>query len=319
MSKSAKSVVLAAAKIVNRKIGKGFKVKIQFVGDRFFYNDIEHKLEIGLQDTLQTEVTYDSLAEMELYSQFSEQTAPIGRSGREFVAAELCRSLAWLNTAVDDSATRYALGGVCWDQEYLVATDGRRMHVVRIGECQVENESAYATWNIIPSRAVAAIVALAKLFKDDMLTIRLDRDCIVVHGECWKFTARLVEGRFPNWRQIISEDSFKVQLDTLQTVQTRESAELQVRTSRLQESITKKGLSRSELKHYRAELPKITIQNCAYNAEYIRDAISIIDNAAFVAYRNDDISPIMIGDRHCLNADSSVSPKVLAVIMPMSK
>lgn len=317
--KSAKSIVLSAAKIVNRKIGKGFKVKIQFVGDRFIYNDIDHKLEIGLQDTLQTEVGYDSLAELELYSQFSEQTAPIGRSGREFVGSELCRSLTWLNTAVDDSATRYALGGVCWDQEYLVATDGRRMHVVRIGQCQVENQSSYATWNIIPSRAAAAIVALTKLFKDDILTIRIDRDCIVVHGECWKFTARLHEGRFPNWRQIISEDSFKVQLDTLQTDRVRESAEFQLRTNKLQETIAKKSLSRSELRHYRAEPAKVTIQDCLYNAEYVRDAIDIIDNAAFVAYRNDDNSPIMIGDRYCLNSDYSVSPSILAVIMPMSK
>lgn len=319
MSKSAKNVVLSAAKIVNRKIGKGFKVKIQFVGDRFIYNDIDHKLEIGLQDTLQTEVSYDSLAELELYSQFAEQTAPVCRSGQEFVAAELCRSLAWLNTAVDNEASRYALGGICWDQEYLVATDGRRMHVVRIGECQVENQSSYATWNIIPSRAVTAIVGLAKLFKEDILTVRLDRDCIVVHGECWKFTARLVEGRFPNWRQIVSEDSFKVQLDTLQTDKVRESAEYQVRTNKLQETITKKSLSRSELKHYRAESPKVTIQDCLYNAEYVRDALEIIDNAAFVAYRNDDNSPIVIGDRYCLNSDSSVSPSILAVIMPVSK
>ena len=317
MTKSTKNVVLSAAKIVNRKIGKGFKVKIQFVGDRFIYNDIDHKLEIGLQDTLQTEVSYDSLAELELYSQFDEQTAPIGRTGREFIAAELCRSLAWLNCAVYTESSRDALGGVCWDGEHLVATDGRRMHVVRIGQCQVENQSSYATWNVIPSRSVAAIVALTKLFGDDILAVRLDRDCIIVHGECWRFTARLVEGRFPNWRQVVSEDSFKIQLETLQTEKIRESAEFQLRTNKLQESITKKSLSRSELKNYRAELPKLTIQECTYNAEYIRDAIEIIDNAAFVAYRNDNNSPIVIGDRYCLNADSTVSPSIFAVIMPM--
>lgn len=317
MSKSTKNVVLSAAKIVNRKIGKGFRVKMQFVGDRFIYNDMDHKLEIGLQDTLQTEVSYDSLAELELYSQFAEQTSPIPRSGREFLATELCRSLAWLNCAVDTESSRYALGGVCWDNEYLVATDGRRLHVVRIGQCQVDNQSSYATWNIIPSRAVGAIVALTKLFKDDILSVRMDRDCIVVCGDVWRFTARLVEGRFPNWRQVVSEDSFKIKLETMQTEKIRESAEFAIKTTKLTEAIAKKSMSRTELKHYRAESPKITIQECLYNAEYIRDAIEIIDNAAFVAYRNDNNSPIVIGDRYCLNSDSTVSPSILAVIMPM--
>lgn len=317
MSKNSKNVVLSAAKIVNRKIGKGFKVKMQFVGDRFIYNDIDHKLELGLQDTLQTEVNYDSLAELELYSQFSEQTAPIPRSGRDFAAGELCKALAWSSLATDTESTRYALGGVCWDGGYLVATDGRRLHVVRIGACHVENQSAYATWNIIPSRAVGAIVALAKLFRDDTLSVRIDRDNIIVCGDVWRFTARLVEGRFPNWRQIVSEDNFANQLETMQTEHIRESADFAIKTTKLTETIAKKALTRKELKSYRENPPECKLGEHKLNAEYIRDALDIIDNAAFVAYHGGKASPIMIGDRYCLSDDSTVSPSVLAVIVPM--
>jgi len=317
MSKNAKNVVLSAAKIVNRKIGKGWKVKMQFVGDRFLYNEIDHKLELGLQDTVQTEVNYGSLAELELYSQFSEHTAVISRSGREFVATELCNALAWSSLATDTESTRYALGGVCWDESYLVGTDGRRMHIVRIGACQVENQSTYATWNIIPSRAVGAIVALAKLFRDDILSVQIDRDNIIVCGDVWRFTSRLVEGRFPNWRQIVSEDSFLNQLDTMQTEHIRERAKFAIRTNKLTETIAKKAMSRSELKHYRENLPECKLGEHTLNAEYVRDALDIVDNAAFVAYHGGKTSPIMIGDRYCLSDDAGVSPSVLAVIMPM--
>jgi DNA polymerase III sliding clamp (beta) subunit (PCNA family) len=295
--KSSKNVVLSAAKIVNKKAMKSARLRIQIVADRFFYCDFDQSIEIGLDEPSEKELKYDSMAELELYAAEHESTATIPRVGSDFSAAELTKALSWLSLAVDDRATRYALSGVCWDGDFLVATDGRRLQFYRIGECIVENQNAaYLSFNIIPTRAIQAVCLLAKLFKDDILSVRFSGDSFIVHGDCWRFSTRVVEGRFPKWRDIVKDGDGLARLDLVNVHELRTNAQHAIKTARLQDEIAKQTLSKKELKTFDRTIPRVKIVGDNFNAEYILDCLEIIDSGMIEAKRRSGDSALFLGD-----------------------
>jgi DNA polymerase III sliding clamp (beta) subunit (PCNA family) len=295
--KSSKNVVLSAAKIVNKKSLKNGRLLIQIVGDRFFYRDFDQSIEIGLDQPSEKDLKYDSMAELELYAAEYEPTATIPRVGSHFSAAELTKVLSWLSLAVDDQSSRYALSGVCWDGDSLVATDGRRLQFYRIGSCLIENQTAaYLVFNIIPTRAIQAICALAKLFKDDILSVRFSGDSFIVHGECWRFSTRLVEGRFPKWRDIVKDGEGLATLDLVNVHELRTNAQHAIKTARLQDEIAKNGLSKKELKSLDRTIPKVKIVGDDFNAEYILDCLDIVNAGMIEAKRRSGDSALFLGD-----------------------
>lgn len=121
--------------------------------------------------------------------------------------------------ATDPDSSRFALGGVKIELEgnegRMVGTDGRRLGCVTFGVTPINGHSTEKIASvIIPSRASAIIQRACDSFSGECrvncTTNEISVDCGgVVIG------SRLVEGRYPNWRQVIptrNEDWSKVEI-----------------------------------------------------------------------------------------------------------
>jgi len=119
--------------------------------------------------------------------------------------------------ATETESSRYALGGVLLevDDKHLVAvgTDGRRLAKMA-GPVAIHGKpNQSGTTIIVPARAMQII---ERILPEDEAMVRLiprtnDLQVVVPSG---MFTTRLVEGRFPKWRDVLPKrtDSHKIEL-----------------------------------------------------------------------------------------------------------
>ncbi len=126
---------------------------------------------------------------------------------------ELIRRTAF---ATDTESSRYALGGVLLELEADkitgVGTDGRRL-ARQEGPGKSVGGHATTQNTIIPTRALQVIErALADNDGEIQLTAR-DND-VLVRSQRATIYSRLVEGRFPKWRDVFprSDDAVKIEL-----------------------------------------------------------------------------------------------------------
>lgn len=104
---------------------------------------------------------------------------------------------------VSRDESRFVLQGINWDKAgQLVATDGRRLHTEPFTPLPDQVEASIiiptATCGIIPPRAAVSLKLgncnhIAFVATENILTIRI--------------FSRLIEGHFPNWRQVLPESS----------------------------------------------------------------------------------------------------------------
>ncbi|MFM1903635.1 MAG: hypothetical protein RLZZ440_1535 [Planctomycetota bacterium] len=120
--------------------------------------------------------------------------------------------------ATDNESSRYALGGVLLelaaDRVIAVGTDGRRLAKME-GPCQMPGGEAAAAQPIVPARAMQLVErSLGSAEAPVQLTMRPDASEILVRTAGTTISARLVEGRFPRWRDVFPErpEAIKVQL-----------------------------------------------------------------------------------------------------------
>ncbi len=109
--------------------------------------------------------------------------------------------------ATDSESSRYALGGVLLEMEgdsiVAVGTDGRRLAKMQGALSQVGNPSAGSA-TIVPARAMQLI---ERILPDDSVNIQLAaraNDLLIREPGCVFYT-RLVEGRFPKWRDVLPD------------------------------------------------------------------------------------------------------------------
>ena len=116
--------------------------------------------------------------------------------------------------STDNESSRYALGGVCieavGEECNFVATDGRRLSLFK---CR--REQAYDDGHpLVPAKAMTAMSVLAK---GDSNAIQIDctqREVIATTAGR-TVTARLLEGRFPRWRDTLKRDESKTKTETV--------------------------------------------------------------------------------------------------------
>ncbi|MGD9854174.1 MAG: DNA polymerase III subunit beta [Planctomycetaceae bacterium] len=117
--------------------------------------------------------------------------------------------------ATDVESTRYALGGVrlelTRDTITLAATDSRRLAVVRAG-CQVHGSVAEEQGEpVVPAKAMSLIErSVGDEERDVSIAVR-NNDVLVKSGLSTIYS-RLVEGRFPRYRDVIPIDA-RAQID----------------------------------------------------------------------------------------------------------
>lgn len=118
--------------------------------------------------------------------------------------------------ATDNESSRYALGGVLLELSAIsviaVGTDGRRLAKME-GPCQVQSDAAGEAQPIIPARAMQ-LVERCLGGPDAIVKIAVRGNEILVTTAGTTISARLVEGRFPRWRDVFPErpDAARVQL-----------------------------------------------------------------------------------------------------------
>lgn len=109
--------------------------------------------------------------------------------------------------AADSESSRYALGGVLLDvtptddgsMQNWVATDGRRLACV-----ETESDQAVdASQTIVPGRLMAAVAVMAA--GDGSVQIEANAKEIRFSLTGCTVTGRLLEGRFPRWRDVVGE------------------------------------------------------------------------------------------------------------------
>ena len=127
-----------------------------------------------------------------------EEFRPIAHlPGDQF--ARLMRSV---KCATDTDSSRYALGGVLLEFRSgvlsMISTDGRRLHA---SEAEIDQAVDDST-TIVPRRVIDVILAIVG---NGMGSLQLECNKTEVMAEIGGtiLTARLLEGRFPRWRDIV--------------------------------------------------------------------------------------------------------------------
>ncbi len=118
--------------------------------------------------------------------------------------------------ATDPESSRYALGGVLLELDetsvIAVGTDGRRLARMQgVGESIGGHQTTGAT-TIVPTRAIQ-LMERALSDKDETVDVAARSNDLLLRTSRAVIYSRLVEGRYPNWRQVLPQRSGAIQLD----------------------------------------------------------------------------------------------------------
>jgi DNA polymerase-3 subunit beta len=138
-------------------------------------------------------------------------------------ADQFCRAAKATTYATDTESSRYALGGVLVEVKdgnpTWVATDGRRLACVETETDQAVDDSQ----TILPGRLVALAASLA--VGDGSVQIEADAKEVRFTLDGTTITGRLVEGKFPRWRDVLGEpEGEPTVIDVVELLQSVQSA-----------------------------------------------------------------------------------------------
>lgn len=119
--------------------------------------------------------------------------------------------------ATDNESSRYALGGVKLEENdgklLAIGTDGRRLAKMEGVITSADGATPFGDATIIPSRSLQLI---DRVLTDDSATVRIAvrQNEVLVGSPSGMLSTRLLEGRFPRWRDVFPKrsNSAKVEL-----------------------------------------------------------------------------------------------------------
>jgi DNA polymerase III subunit beta len=92
------------------------------------------------------------------------------------------------------------------DNLEFAATDGHRLSVVQAlsAEAETENGARIAEFDVtIPAKALRELERMLQMNAADAVAVRFDQGQLVFEWENQRLTSRLLEGQYPNYRQLI--------------------------------------------------------------------------------------------------------------------
>ena len=123
-------------------------------------------------------------------------------------ADQFCRAVKSVAYAADSESSRYALGGVLVEVKdgvaTFVATDGRRLSRYDVETDQAVDDST-TLW---PSRAINVVASLAS-HSEGAVQLEVAGNELVATIDGTVVAARVVEGRYPKWKDVIPERDAK--------------------------------------------------------------------------------------------------------------
>ncbi len=118
--------------------------------------------------------------------------------------------------ATDAESSRYALGGVLLEMDesnvIAVGTDGRRLARMEGTGESIGGHQATGSSTIVPTRAIQ-LMERALDDKDETVDVAARANDLLLRTPRAVIYSRLVEGRYPNWRQVFPKREKAVQLD----------------------------------------------------------------------------------------------------------
>lgn len=126
-------------------------------------------------------------------------------------ADQFVRAVRSTTYACDSGSSRYALGAVLVEMAAgtltFVGTDGRRLSAYELEVDQATDDSA----TLVPFGAAEVMASMA-LHSEDAVQIEASSKEVVASHAGSVVTARLVDGRFPRWRDVFPERDVKASL-----------------------------------------------------------------------------------------------------------
>ena len=121
-------------------------------------------------------------------------------------ADQFCRAVRGVVFAADTESSRYALGAVLVDVAdgvvNFVATDGRRLC-----SCEMEHDLAVDdSQTLVPSRVMQILARIAGAAGEKSVQLEATGNELLASIGGTTVTARLLDGRFPRWRDVIPKD-----------------------------------------------------------------------------------------------------------------
>jgi DNA polymerase-3 subunit beta len=118
--------------------------------------------------------------------------------------------------ATDAESSRYALSGVLLEVDgdclTAVGTDGRRLAKMEAKITQHGNPRPSGNATIVPSRAMQLIERTLPAGDEPVHLATRENDLLVRHAR-GVFYTRLVEGRFPKWREVLPRRKDSIRID----------------------------------------------------------------------------------------------------------
>jgi len=118
--------------------------------------------------------------------------------------------------ATDTESSRYALGGVLLEMDetsvIAVGTDGRRLARMEGSGVSVGGHQTNGMTTIVPTRAIA-LIEKALSDKDESVEVASRGNDLLIRTPRAVISSRLVEGRYPNWRQVLPQRDQSVKID----------------------------------------------------------------------------------------------------------
>ena len=117
--------------------------------------------------------------------------------------------------ATDNESSRYALGGVKFESNegrlLAIGTDGRRLAKMEGPLEQTGQPESLGDATIVPSRALQLIDRVLPDEGEVKLAVR--QNALIVSGGPATLSTRLLEGRFPRWRDVFPQRSDAAQIE----------------------------------------------------------------------------------------------------------
>jgi DNA polymerase-3 subunit beta len=118
--------------------------------------------------------------------------------------------------ATDKESSRYGLGGIRLEMEQdkltAVGTDGRRLSKMEGPAESVGGHLSGETMTIVPSRSMQ-LIERALTDGDAEVQLAARSNDVLVRTPKWTIYSRLVEGRFPKWRDVFPKRQQVISID----------------------------------------------------------------------------------------------------------
>ncbi len=118
--------------------------------------------------------------------------------------------------ATDSESSRYALGGVLLEMEdervTAVGTDGRRLARMEGKAVSVGGHHTTGTNTIVPTKSIQ-LMERAVSDRDETVDVAARSNDLLIRTPRCTIFSRLVEGRYPNWRQVFPQRESSSRID----------------------------------------------------------------------------------------------------------